>query len=87
MAYGAVAAHASEHVRNEQLDAKASGRIIVSQTVTIHTDICPECGKMYISGGTTRTVTKADESSDSSETKQNQPQTQIVPGMLFDKKG
>ena len=33
---------------------------MVSQSVTLHTDICPECGKVYISGVTTRTVTKAD---------------------------
>ena len=32
---------------------------MVSQSVTLHTDICPECGKVYISGGETRTVTKA----------------------------
>ena len=32
---------------------------MVSQSVTLHTDICPECGKPYISGGTTRTVTAA----------------------------
>ena len=32
---------------------------MVSQSVTLHTDICPECGDVYVSGGTTRTVTKA----------------------------
>ena len=32
---------------------------MVSQSVTIHTDICPECGDVYVSGGTTRTTTKA----------------------------
>ena len=37
---------------------EVSGR--VSQSVTMHTEICPECGKAFVSGGTTRTVTKAD---------------------------
>ncbi len=32
---------------------------MVSQSVTYHTAICPECGKAYVSGGTTRTVTAA----------------------------
>ena len=28
--------------------------------MTYHTGICPECGRFYIEGGTTRTVTAAD---------------------------
>ena len=32
---------------------------MVNQSVTIHTAICPECGDVYVSGGTTRTTTKA----------------------------
>ena len=32
---------------------------MVSQSVTLHTAICPECGDVYVSGGTTRTTTKA----------------------------
>jgi Zn-finger nucleic acid-binding protein len=52
-----VAAHEHEHVRNEQADAKREGRRVVSQSVTIKTDICPECGRVYVSGGETKTVT------------------------------
>lgn len=55
----AVRGHEREHVYHEQARAKREGRKVVSQTVTLHTDICPECGRTYISGGTTRTVTKA----------------------------
>ena len=55
----AVRGHEMEHVSHEQLKAEQDGRKVVSQTVTLHTDICPECGKTYISGGTTRTVTAA----------------------------
>ena len=29
----------------------------MSQNVQIHTSICPECGDVYVSGGTTRTTT------------------------------
>ena len=56
----AVRGHENEHVVREQAKAKMEDRKVVSQSVTLHTDICPECGKVYISGGTTRTVTKAD---------------------------
>jgi ribosomal protein L32 len=53
----AVAAHEGEHVAHEQAKAQREDRRIVSQTVTLHTSICPECGRVYISGGVTRTVT------------------------------
>lgn len=55
----AVRGHEMEHVVHEQVKAKQEDRKVVSQSVTLHTDICPECGKVYISGGETRTVTKA----------------------------
>ncbi len=54
----AVRGHEMEHVYHQQAEARREGRKVVSQTVTLHTDICPECGRSYISGGTTRTVTK-----------------------------
>ena len=59
-AASAVRGHEMEHVYREQAKASREGRKVVSQNVTMHTEICPECGKPYASGGTTRTVTKAD---------------------------
>ncbi|MCL1812212.1 MAG: hypothetical protein FWG29_01680 [Treponema sp.] len=56
-AAGAVAAHEGEHVSHEQAKAEREDRQIVSQTVTINTAICPECGRVYVSGGVTRTIT------------------------------
>ena len=63
-AQAAVRGHEMEHVVREQAKARSEGRKVVSQSVTYHTGICPECGKIYISGGTTRTVTAADNSAD-----------------------
>jgi len=57
MAGMAVAAHEQEHVRNEQANALSEDREVVNQSVTLHYDTCPECGKIYVSGGTTRTTT------------------------------
>jgi len=31
---------------------------VVSQTVQINTAVCPECGRRYVSGGKTTTVTR-----------------------------
>ena len=55
----AVRGHEQEHVVREQAKAQREDRKVVSQSVTIHTAICPECGDVYVSGGTTRTTTKA----------------------------
>ena len=60
MAASAVRGHEQEHVVREQAKAQREDRKVVSQTVTYHTGICPECGRVYVSGGTTRTVTAAD---------------------------
>lgn len=58
-AAAAVRGHEQEHVVREQAKAQREDRKVVSQSVTIHTNICPECGDMYVSGGTTRTTTIA----------------------------
>ena len=71
-AASAVRGHEQEHVVREQAKAQREGREVVSQNVTIHTDICPECGEAYVSGGTTKTVTKAS----NADTQQQQQQQQ-----------
>ena len=58
-AASAVRGHEMEHVVREQAKAQREDRKVVSQSVTYHTAICPECGRAYVSGGTTRTVTAA----------------------------
>ena len=52
-----VSAHESEHVSNEKAKAEEEGRRVISQTVKLESSICPECGRIYISGGVTKTVT------------------------------
>ncbi len=57
-AAAAVRSHEMEHVTRERAKAEREGREVVSQNVTYRTGICPECGRTYVSGGTTTTVTK-----------------------------
>lgn len=52
-AESAVRAHEGEHVSRELSKAKQEGRSAMA-TVVLHTDVCPECGRVYMSGGTTR---------------------------------
>lgn len=61
-AYSAVRSHENEHVARNKTQAEQHGQKIAFQTVTIHRAICPECGRSYVSGGVTHTVTKADNS-------------------------
>lgn len=53
----AVRAHEGEHVKNAFLKAAESGGKVLSVGVSIHTAVCEECGRVYVSGGTTNTVT------------------------------
>lgn len=50
-----VRAHEGEHVSNAYSKAEESGGKVVQASVSIHTAICPECGRVYVSGGTTHT--------------------------------
>ena len=75
-AASAVRGHEMEHVYREQAKADREGRKVVSQNVTMHTEICPECGKSFVSGGTTRTVTKAEtDNAAQQEDRQNEEKT------------
>ena len=56
MSNATVRGHEMEHVVRNRAKAEREDREIVSQSVTLSTAICPECGKIYTSGGTTRTV-------------------------------
>ncbi len=58
-AASAVRSHENEHVFKANAKAQVEGREVVSQTVTLHTSVCPECGQTYVSGGTTRTTTRS----------------------------
>lgn len=57
-AASAVRAHEQEHVSNAYSKAATGNGKVLSASVSIKTAICPECGRSYISGGTTRTQIK-----------------------------
>ena len=51
-----VRAHEGEHVSNAFSKASQGNGKVVSASVSLHTAVCPECGRTYVSGGTTRTT-------------------------------
>ncbi len=54
----AVRAHEQEHVTNAFSKAARNNGKVLSASVAIHTAVCPECGRSYVSGGTTTTQIK-----------------------------
>ena len=51
----AVRAHEGEHVANAYKKAAQNNGKVLQASVAIHTAVCPECGRTYVSGGTTTT--------------------------------
>ncbi|MDR1704805.1 MAG: hypothetical protein LBS19_09015 [Clostridiales bacterium] len=58
MAATAVASHEREHVNRNAAKAAQEDKVAYS-TVRLFSAVCPECGKSYISGGETMTMTKS----------------------------
>ena len=53
-----VRAHEQEHVSNAYSKAEQNNGKVVQASVQLHTAVCPECGRTYVSGGTTTTQIK-----------------------------
>ncbi len=51
----AVRAHEGEHVSNAYKKAAMGDGKVLRASVAIHMSTCPECGRSYVSGGTTHT--------------------------------
>lgn len=50
-----VMAHEKEHVANAVKEGSQPNKKLISATVSLQMAVCPECGKAYVAGGTTRT--------------------------------
>lgn len=54
----AVRSHEQEHVTNAYSKAATGNGRVLNASVTLKTAVCPECGRSYVAGGTTRTQIK-----------------------------
>jgi len=57
-AASAVRGHEQEHVSNAYKKAAQNNGKVISANVQIKTEICPECGRSFVAGGTTSTQIK-----------------------------
>lgn len=53
-----VRGHEAEHVSNAYKDAAQHNGKVLQASVSLKTAVCPECGRTYVSGGTTATKIK-----------------------------
>lgn len=80
-----VMAHEKQHVANAIAEGSKPNKQLVSATVTLHTSVCPECGRVYVSGGTTHTTMRTTKESTNPYAKlQRDMNRNFLAGMNFD---
>ena len=85
-AASAVRSHEQQHVSNAYQKAEKGNGKVISATVQIHTSICPECGRSYVAGGTTRTQIKYTNEENPYQKELKNTQGISLRGMNIDKK-
>lgn len=83
-AAGTVRAHESEHVANAYSKASQKGGEVMYASVAIHTSVCPECGRTYVSGGTTSTAVRYSDESNPYQKNQKSSDAASFVGMNLD---
>ncbi len=68
----AVMSHENEHYTREAQQAKVENKEVLMNSVRLTSAICPDCGKIYVSGGETTTVTRTRPSESPSPVKEVQ---------------
>lgn len=82
-----VMAHEQEHVANAVAKGSKPNNELVSASVSLQTAVCPECGRVYVSGGVTHTVMRVSKQSTSNPyvKLQQDMNRNLLAGMNFDK--
>ncbi len=79
-----VRGHEQEHVSNAYDKAKQDGGKVLQASVAIHTAICPECGRTYVSGGTTTTKIAYPNENNPYQKNKKEADAGLLSGMNFD---
>lgn len=81
--YSAVSAHEQEHVSNAVSEGSKEGNRLVSASVSLKMEICPECGKPYVAGGVTKTQIQYN-TDNPYENSRKSAEASLLKGMNFD---
>lgn len=74
-----VMAHEQQHVSNAYEKAAEKDGRVISSSVSLRTAVCPECGTVYVSGGTTSTaISYPDESNPYQQNKKAQDAVRLI---------
>ncbi len=79
-----VRAHEGEHVANAYTKAAEKNGKVISASVTVFMERCPECGRTYSSGGLTRTTIQYSDESNPYQKNQKSLDAAIYPGANID---
>ena len=79
-----VRGHEGEHVANAYAKAREKGGKVLNASVAIHTSVCPECGRTYVSGGTTTTQIKYPNEENPYQKNRKNADSGALAGMNFD---
>lgn len=79
-----VRGHEAEHVANAYDKAEMDNGKVLNASVSIHTAICPECGRTYVSGGTTTTQIKYPNENNPYQANRKASDEGLLSGMNFD---
>ena len=83
-AAGRVRAHEGEHVSNAYDKAAQKNGTVVYASVSIHTSVCPECGRTYVSGGTTNMAIRYPNEDNPYQKNRKAADATVFPGANFD---
>lgn len=79
-----VRAHEQEHVSNAYKEAASKNGKVIAANVSLKTEVCPECGRSFVAGGTTSTkISYSDESNPYQQNKKSADAAAFI-GQNFD---
>lgn len=70
------------HVSNAYTKAAQNNGTVVNASVSIHTSVCPECGRTYVSGGTTNTTIRYNESNPYGQNQKSLDAASLIGGKV-----
>ena len=79
-----VRAHEQEHVANAYSKAAQKNGKVVQANVSLQTAVCPECGRSYVSGGTTKTQIKYSNEENPYQQSKKEADSMSLRGMNID---